>query len=181
MKNIIYLFSLLILLSCHGKSGAPPNNMLSPDSFGIYKNDAEKFTLLYPKEWDTTKQDPRIIFSAVEKKSSNQSGFRENIVVYKVIVPNNITLDMLIKSAANAFAINYPSGTILDQGLKQNSQGLSYALFKVVVTQNEKIDTSTSVYFQRGQNIYVLTVANTDTTKKYSSSYSYIIDNFKFN
>jgi hypothetical protein len=177
MKKLIpYLILINGLISCNGQT-----KNKSDDMFLLHKNPISKFSIVYPKDWDTTKKDNRIIFMAVEKRKSETDKFRENFTIYSVELPNGYDLDTVLESAKQGFIQKYPNDNIVEQGVKKNKNGITYGLFKNKISTNGDEIITTVAYFQKSNIFFVLSLSNNKIEDEiYSPIFSRIIDSYKF-
>ncbi|MBK8368778.1 MAG: hypothetical protein IPL10_15630 [Bacteroidetes bacterium] len=110
----------------------------------------------YPKDWDTTNLDQRMILTILEHKTSKQDTFKENIVLYKTQLPNHLTLDSVLNLATNTLYQQYGKVNVIEKKISKNAMNKDYATFTMILPQNGVDIVSSTYYFPVLNDFYVL-------------------------
>jgi hypothetical protein len=156
MKSILITVLLFGLLACSETPKDNKETKFNEIEYSNYEAKDYNLNITYPKGWDTTKVDERMILTIVEHKTSKQDTFKENIVLYKTQLPDRLTLDSVLNLATNALYEQYGKVNIVEKKISKNSMNKDYATFTMILPQKGINIVSSTYYFPVLNDFYVL-------------------------
>jgi hypothetical protein len=156
MKSILAIVLLFGIIGCRETQKEADATKLNKIEYSNYETKGYSLKIVYPKSWDTTNLDKRMIFTIRENKTSEQDTFQENIILYKTPLPNYLTLDSVLILATNAIFQQYGKVNIIEKKVGKNARNKDYATFTMIVKQNGIDIVSSTYYFPVSSDFYVL-------------------------
>jgi len=168
MKQIFAIGLLIAIMNCTGKK-----NELK---FEIH-NDLSGFSIKYPANWDTTKQDNRVRFMAHEISSDSTDKFNEGLNV-SMFQLDGITLDDFVEKNIELTQQRYPNQKI-EKKKGKNSNGIEFYSMTIEVEANGMKLINFGTFFSNKNQFYTLTqTIEKDKTTEYQPIVNEVVESF---
>ena len=162
MKSILTTVLLFGLIACSENPKDNKETKLNEIEYSNYEAKEYNLKISYPKGWDTTKADERMILTIVEHKISKEDPFNDNILLYKTQMPSKLTLDSVLNLAITTMAQQYQGAKLISTKIGKNAMNKDYATFKMISQQKNTNLVSIAYYFPIDNDFYVLNLGYVD-------------------
>lgn len=183
IKNLVYLFFLLILFSCVTKTEIIDKKSTSqlPENFLIYTNDQAGFKISYPNNWEMIENfgGTTVAFRSPAEDSSDS--FKENVnVLGRALQSKNLKLDEFFQANIDTLKKQYPNFNLLSSKNIQLSDGTPAKKIIFNLEFNGVNLKFLQVYSIKNSHGYVISFTSTEESyNKYINDVENILQSFE--
>ena len=173
MKIIFSFSAFFIFIGCAAQTS-------HESTWEVYENILCGIALSYPAHWDTTNQDSRIAFMAVEINEDTLDRFNENLNLV-ITKSNGATLESALDQNYAFAKKHYGDSITLKRGLESNRNGVNLGYISLVHEVQGMELNQFSYLFSDGIRLYCLTIGGEQKKEPiYGKIREKIVQNIKF-